>query len=297
MYHFRKRVRLVLVLFFLSCVLIGSTAVWAAPMLWTYPTNHFLISEVQYHGSPGKGNGTEWIEIYNPSGVTTFKNFAVYYGTNYQMMVPTAISTPYTFGTNCFLYFAYSAQEFYKEFNQCPDFARIADAAHCPDTATTTNTNDWAHEIDDNDESLFLWSLDRRQDMVAWGDSPPSPWWWGAATPSYPLAIGTAAPGETYLRGSDAPEWIGPGAEGGEVPGTPSTERLGEVWNLSGSVDVPWEGPEVGVCRSPTAVHLNQPAQVTAVQNGGYVAVLVGILGLLATSLVIVWSSKRAHPQ
>lgn len=307
----RKRALYVLILFFVGCVLMGSTVAWAAPMLWSYPNAHLLISEVYSQGSPGEGEGTEWIELYNPTGSDIENHGIQIIGTDGRVMdvaTPTRVAvlgtpvyTPYPpIKSHCSLYLAHDANIFLSTFGQCPDFA-VVGSVNCDNTRIIRDST----PIDDGDETLCLNLWDRyytgtrTADAVGWGTGGDGYGGaFGCSIAENPIAFGidspifgTASPGETYLRGSDSPNWIGPGAEGVETDGNPYSEELEEVWRLSRDIDVPWEGVE-STCRLPTAVQLKQTPQATAVQSGGYVAVLVGILGLLTVALVFVWSKK-----
>lgn len=304
----RKRALRALILFFVGCVLMGSTVVWAAPMLWSYPNDHLLITEVYSQGSPGEGEGTEWIELYNPTG-SDIENHGLLIGGNDGRVM--AISTPtrvvsgeYTpyppIESHCSLYLAYDAATFFTNFGQCPDFAVNKDLTNCPDTRDLYDNPLYTPvPINDGNETLCL-SLSQTYgeitDAVGWGTGGDGSY--ACSIAENPIAFGidspifgTASPGETYLRGSDSPNWIGPGAEGVETDGNPYSEELEEVWRLSRDIDVPWKGVE-SECRLPTAVQLKQTPQATVVQSGGYVAILVGILGLLTVALVFVWSKK-----
>lgn len=280
-------------------MLLGGGIAYAAPALWSYPDDHILISEVNTTGAPGTGTGTEWVELYNPTNNDIAVGLMVLRDSEsegFYAMAATPISTatPYPpINSHCFIYFAYDASVFYNEFNQCPDYAHSLDIANCPDTFEMVLWR--GQDIDASNTSLCLY-LDHYDplaaDTVGWGSG---------GTGSFPCVAvnnpipGGAIAGETYLRGSDAPEWIGPGAEGEEIPGTPSTEQLGEVWNLSSNVDVPWEGPEVGACRQPTAIGLQNP-RVSAAQDGGYALLLFGMFGLFITATVIVWRKGQIPP-
>ncbi len=303
----RKRALQVLVLFFVSCVLMGSTVAWAAPMLWSYPNDHLLITEVYSQGSPGEGEGTQWIELYNPTGADIENHGIHIYGSGGLVMPVTTPTrnaaneyTPYPpIRSHCSLYLAHDAAVFFNTFGQCPDFAVDKDLVNCPDTRDIHVYQVESIPIDNGNETLCLnlWpTLSEETDVVGWGTGGDSSY--GCSIAENPIAFGTsspvfgtASPGETYLRGGDSPVWIGPGAEGAETPGNPYSEQLEEVWNLSRNIDVPWEGVETD-CRLPTAVQLKQTPQATAVQSGGYIAVFVGILGLLTLALIFVWSKK-----
>jgi hypothetical protein len=296
--NIRKQWSKILVLFFLACMVFGGSIAYAAPMLWSYPNDHVLISEVNYTGSPGTGAGTEWIELYNPTG-NNISYETIWIFNNGGNLVEISTPTPEPSGTispyppinsRCFLYVAFDAGAFYNEFNQCPDYANVLDTINCPDTR---NTYYWEHtEIDNNDTSLCLY-IDFGNpvfDAVGWGSG-------GTGTVCGPVTnpVPNGVIGESYLRGSDAPEWIGPGAEGEETPGAPLTEQLDEVWHLSGSVDVPWEGPEVGACRQPTAIGLQNP-RASAAQDSGYALLLFGLIGLAITTTAIVWRKGQNTP-
>lgn len=67
------------------------------------------------------------------------------------------------------------------------------------------------------------------------------------------------------------------------------------MWNLSGSVDVPWEGPEVGTYRQPTAIGLQNP-RASAAQDSGYALLLFGLIGTAVTTTVIVWRKEQIIP-
>jgi hypothetical protein len=282
-------------------MLLGGGIAYAAPMLWSYPDDHVLISEVNYTGAPGTGTGTEWIELYNPTNNdVSYETIDIYSSDGTWIEVPTPIPapsgtiTPYApIGSNCFLYVAYDAATFYSEFGQCPDHAEMPDTVNCPNTNTVMHW--YTGEIIENDNSICLnlgFPFDHPQiDAVGWGNGGSGI---ASCNPvTNPLPNG--AVGETYLRGSDSPEWIGPGAEGEETPGAPLTEQLSEVWNLSGSVDVPWEGPEVGACRQPTAIGLQNP-RASAAQDGGYALILFGLIGLAVTTTIIVWRKEGIIP-
>ncbi|MCA9977057.1 MAG: hypothetical protein KC413_14950 [Anaerolineales bacterium] len=274
-------------------MLLGGGIAYAAPMLWSYPDDHLLISEVNYTGSPGTGTGTEWVELYNPTNTdVNYENISVQSSEFFWADVstptpgPEGTITPYPpINSHCFIYLAYDAAAFYNEFNQCPDHAQISDPINCPEV---DNIFYWSYgEIPDNDNSLCLYIdyyYNPMIDAVGWGSGGEgNP---GCAPIINPVPNGSV--GETYLRGSDAPEWIGPGAEGEETPGAPQTEQLDEVWHLSGSVNVPWEGPEVGACRQPTAIGLQNP-RASAAQDSGYALLLFGLIGLAVTTTAIVW--------
>ncbi|MCP4424637.1 MAG: hypothetical protein GY803_09110, partial [Chloroflexi bacterium] len=55
--------------------------------------------------------------------------------------------------------------------------------------------------------------------------------------------------------------------------------------------DVPWEGPETGVCRQPTEIGL-LTSRARAVQNGGYTVSLFGLFGLFITLTILIWRQK-----
>jgi hypothetical protein len=276
-------------------MLFGGGIAYAAPALWSYPNDHILISEVNYTGAPGTGTGTEWIELYNPTNTDiSYMSLIIHQSGSSLLSVstptpgPSGTIEPYApINSGCFLYLTYDAGVFYNEFGQCPEHARISDTINCPDT----NSLWWnSGEIPDSDSSLCFYfdNYIDFTDAVGWGNGGT-----GDCTAANPLPGGVVT-GETYLRGSDAPEWIGPGAEGEETSGAPLTEQLDEVWNLSSNVDVPWEGPEVGTCRQPTSIGLQNP-RVSAAQDNGYALVLFGMIGLFITSTVIVWR-KSANP-
>jgi hypothetical protein len=46
--------------FFTSCILLGSSLAQAAPLLWSCPHDHILISEGNFLGAPGTGPGSLW---------------------------------------------------------------------------------------------------------------------------------------------------------------------------------------------------------------------------------------------
>lgn len=277
----------ILSLLFLFCFLLGGGMVTAAP-LWSYPNDKVLISEVKIHGLPGSGAGTEWIEIFNPTLTDRGYDWIFFSGNgSFLAHVPTPLP-PYPqndyppLGSGCFLYMAHDAGAFHAAYNQCPDYAGVADVTNCPNTQRMWWPMD--NEIGDKNQMVcmdFGYVSDgiSELDMVAWGTGLQSPWSC-IATPVYPLTDELPA-GETYLRGDNAPEWIGPGAEGEEYTGLPHTERLGEVWRTSDAVTVPWEGPEVGACRTPTAVTLATNATAQALQTNGYALTFFGLLGLL----------------
>jgi hypothetical protein len=292
--NIRKQWSMILVLFFLACMLLGGGIAYAAPMLWSYPDDHVLISEVNYTGAPGMGVGTEWIELYNPTNNDTASLFIDFYSNesfhayvNTPTPGPNGTVTPYPISSHCFVYIAYDAATFYSEYNQCPDFANISDPVNCPNTIHAYYSN----EIMDNDMNLCFFN-GVLVDAVGWGNGNTGSNFCRSIV--NPLS-GNLASGETLLRGSDAPEWIGPGAEGVETPGAPLTEQLDEVWHLSGSVDVPWEGPEVGACRQPTAIGLQNP-RANAAQDGGYALLLFGLIGLAVTTTAIVWRKGQNIP-
>ena len=301
--HIQQKWHKWLAAFFAVCILCGSGLAYAAPMLWSYPNDHFLISEVNVQGAPGSGPGTEWIELYNPTGSDVdFDSLYIWGSEPFLAQVPTPLPSPMTvipptqlpIGNSCFVYLAYDAGAFYNEFNQCPDFAEVYDTVNCPDTRTLLYWH--VSPIHDVNNSLCLY-IDNyvstpMADAIGWGNGG------GTSQPSCspvanPLPAPALTPGITYLRGSDAPEWIGPGGEGAETPGAPLTEQLAEVWRLSSDINVSWEGPEAGVCRAPTAVTLQHP-NAQAIQDGGTALALFGFIGLLL--LAATWNWRYNKP-
>ncbi len=308
MKHIRKQWSKILVLFFTACMLLGGGIAYAAPMLWSYPDNHLLISEVEYYGSPSSDPSSEWVEVYNPTNrsIASYEFFIYAYNdtNNNEVTVlnldypddihpvtPTP-GPPYaSVDSHCFLYIANDANAFFNEYGQCPDFAENLDPINCPATLSTTTSGSWTTIGLANDSSgLCLYSNTAGLDSVGWGSGGTG----ALCIPVINPLSGGAAGGETYLRGSNSPEWIGPGGEGTE-PVQPSTEQLDEVWHLSGSVNVPWEGPEVGVCRQPTAIGLQNP-QASAAQDSGYVLLMFGLIGLVVTTTAIVWRKGQNIP-
>lgn len=307
------------IIFFLSCMLSGISVAYAAPSLWSYPNDHLLISEVNYAGLPGAtGTGTEWVEIYNPSSNTV--NFDTIYlnnnGNTFQASIPTRLPvngtiTPYEINDRGFIYLAYDAAAFYSTFNQCPDFANMQNEAACPNVEAI---HYWQYgEIADLNGTLCMTvGLPLTMvDAIGWGVETPIA---GTCQPmDYPLpnptgitylhgsnvSTGIELDGKraeatvtTYLRGDDVPTEIGPGGEGAEIAGTPASEQLGEVWNLSSDVDVPWEGAEAGQSRQPTAIKLQQNPHTRIAQNGGYLLSFFGFIGLALTLIILVWRQK-----
>lgn len=292
MKKFRQNWPKYLVIFFLNCTFWGLGIAYAAPSIWSYPNDHILISEVKYTGAPGTGTGTEWIELYNPTNNdVNFESIFIWSSEGSVVIIPTPYpAKPYPpIGSQCFLYLAYDAATFYNEYKHCPDYADILDTVNCPNT---NRSDHWQPDIDNNDLTLCL-DIDYNNpmiDAVGWGTGGTG---WSACNPVANPLLGGVVTGETYLRGSDAPEWIGPGGEGTETLGTPTSEQLDEVWNLSDSVNVPWEGPEIGVCRQPTAIRLQNPRAHT-VQNSGYILSFFGLVGLITTLTVLIWRQKLA---
>lgn len=301
MNNIRKQWSKILVLFFAACMLLGGGIAYAAPMLWSYPDDHVLISEVNYTGSPGTGAGTEWIELYNPTNNdVNYETINIHGSNGAWILVPTpaaepsGTTVPYSpITSGCFLYLAYDAAAFYNEYGECPDYAGSSDIINCPNTGMIQYW--YPTEINDGGDGLclFINFYNPLVDAVGWGNISPA-WSGWCDSVENPLA-GGAIQGETYLRGSDAPEWIGPGAEGIETPDAPLTEQLDEVWHLSGSVDVPWEGPEVGTCRQPTAIGLQNP-RASAAQDGGYALLLFGLIGTAVTTTALVWRKGQNIP-
>jgi hypothetical protein len=240
---------------------------------------------------PGSGPGTQWIELYNPTDDNMpFWDVQIYQVDTQLAVIPTPTPpvltpTPYPFDAGCFLYMAYDAAEFYSEYNQCPDYAEVPDVINCPDTR---RLHYWQHsEINNTNETLcvfmrFPGTSSLFVDAVGWGTSGSGTW---CGPVEHPLPVPATMPGVTYLRGGDDP-WIGPGAEGEELPDQPLTEELAAVWNLSSEVNVPWAGPEAGACRVPTAVTL-QHTQAHTAQNSGLILAFFGFIGLLI--LAVLW--------
>jgi hypothetical protein len=293
-----------LAVFFAGCILLGSSLAYATSLFWSYPNDHILITEVNYQGAPGTGPGTQWIELYNPMdedmpfvSIEIVKLAGVAFIPTPTPPVPSTPTT-YSFSAGCFLYLAHDAGAFYTAYGQCPDYARFQDGVNCPDTQSLS----WNIDVSINEANDTLCAFIRTEhatpgaplepafftDAVGWGTG-------GAGTRcgpvDHPLPAPALTPGVTYLRGSDDP-WIGPGAEGDELPGEPLTEQLAEVWNLSSDVNVSWAGPEVGACRMPTAVTM-QHTQANTVQNSGIVLALVGFIGLL--TLAVLWKPQSAE--
>ncbi len=293
MKNIRKPWSKILVLFFTACMLLGGGIAYAAPMLWSYPDDHLLISEVEYYGAPSSDPSSEWIEIYNPTNLSVPSDMLTIFAfnnTNNMVDILNLFATPIpdspyvSIDSHCFLYIANNAAAFFNEYGQCPDLAENLDPTNCPATLSTHPSGSWSTRGLENNGSVLCLYGEGAADSVGWGTytAPNNPSCYAVnALPAL------ASPGESYLRGSNSPEWIGPGGEGTEI-GLASTEQLDEVWNLSGSVDVPWEGPEVGACRQPTAIGLQNP-QASAAQDGGYALLLFGLIGLAVTTTAIVW--------
>jgi hypothetical protein len=293
-----------LAVLFAGCIFVGSSLAYAASLSWSYPNDHILISEVNYQGVPGTGSGTQWIELYNPMdedmpfvSIEIDQLAGVIFIPTPTPPVPSTPTT-YSFAAGCFLYLAHDAGAFYTAYGQCPDYARFHDSVNCPDTQSLS----WHIDVSINEVNDTLCAFIRTEHATPGAPLEPAFFTdavgWGTGQNSFcgfvenPLPVPVMTPGVTYLRGSDNP-WIGPGAEGDERPGEPLTEQLAAVWNLSSDVSVPWAGPETGLCRTPTAVTMQQ-SQVYAVQSGGLILALFGFLGLLTLSILWIGRNREA---